>query len=112
MEEIKGRRRTEEIDLPPVSRTGPAKIEDLSFLLIPPLNATRGKILDEAQRAELIPTLKQLQNPRNVDMSKHCQYHRSFGHTTDGCQALKDKIKELIQTGHLCKFIQTNANSY
>jgi len=31
---------------------------------------------------------------------------------TEGCQALKDKIKELIQVGHLHKIFKTNTSSY
>ena len=49
-----------------------------------PLNAARGKILDKALLAQLIPTLKQLQSPRNVDMSKNCQYHHNFDHMPRG----------------------------
>jgi len=33
-------------------------------------------------------------------------YHRNSGHTTDECQALKDKIDELIQVGHLRRLVQ------
>ena len=67
----------------------------------------RGRVLDEALQTELIPTLKQAQTPRNVDTSKHCQYHRSYGHTNESWQALKDKIEELIQADHLRKFVKT-----
>jgi len=46
-------------------------------------------------------------------MSKQCRYHRNFGHTIEECQALKDKIKELVEVGHLRKFFQTtNLSSY
>jgi len=68
-----------------------------------PLTIPRRRILDEALQAELIPTLKQSQTLRNVDTSKHCQYHRNYDHTTEGCQALKDKVEELIQAGHFQK---------
>jgi len=61
-----------------------------------PLTVPRGRILDEALQAELILTLKQSQTPRNDDTSKHCQYHCNYDHTTKGCQALKDKIEELV----------------
>jgi len=66
-----------------------------------PLTVPRGRALDEALQTELIPTLKRYQTPPNADTAKHCKYHRNFGHTTEGCQALKDKIEELIQAGHL-----------
>ena len=60
---------------------------------------------------DLIPTLKRYQTPPNADTAKHCQYHRNFGHTTEGCQALKDKIEELIQAGHLRQFVKRTRNS-
>ena len=72
------------------------------------LTVPRGKILDEALQAELISTLKQAQTPPNADTTKRCQYHHNYGHTTEGCQALKDKIEELVQAGHLHKFIRTS----
>ena len=71
-----------------------------------PLTVPRGKILDEALQTKLIPALKQTQTPLNADTAKRCQYHRNFGHTTKGCQALKDKIEELVQAGHLRKFVK------
>ena len=72
-----------------------------------PLVVPRGKVLDEALQIELIPALKQSQTPPNADTSKRCQYHRNYGHTTEGCQELKDKIEELVQAGHLRKFVKT-----
>ena len=50
-----------------------------------PLTVPRGRILDEALQAELIPTLKQAQTPPNADTTKRCQYHRNYSHTTEGC---------------------------
>jgi len=61
--------------------------------------------MDEALHADLIPTLKKLQSPRDADISKQSRYHPKFGHTTQECQALKDKIEELVQVGHLHKFV-------
>ena len=48
---------------------------------------------------------------KRQDTAKRCQYHRNFGHTTKGCQALKDKIEELIQAGHLRQFVKRTRNS-
>jgi len=73
-----------------------------------PLTVPRGKVLDETLQTELIPTLRQAQTPRNVDTAKHCQYHYNYGHTTEGCQALKDEIEEPVQASHLHKFIKTS----
>lgn len=64
--------------------------------------------MDETLQAELILTLRQSQTSQNADTSKHCQYHRNYGHTTKGCQALKDKVEELIQADHFQRFIKTN----
>jgi len=71
------------------------------------MTVPRGKILDEALKAELIPALKQAQTPHNADIVKHCQYHCNYGHMTEGCQALKDKIEELVQASHIRKFIRS-----
>ena len=62
--------------------------------------------MEEALSADLIPSLQKLSTPRNTDTSKHCRYHQNYGHSTDECWALKDKIEELIQVGHLRRFIQ------
>ena len=71
----------------------------------------RGKILDEALQTELIPALKQTHTPPNADIVKRCQYHCNYGHTTDSCQALSNKIEELVQAGHLCKFVKTTMSA-
>jgi len=81
--------------------------KDPRFQCYTPLVVSRGKVLDEALQTELIPTLKQSQTPPNANTGKRCQYHRNYGHTTEGCQALKDKIEELVQVGHLRKFVKT-----
>ena len=73
-----------------------------------PLTVPRGKLLDEALEVELIAIPRNTQTPRNADTAKHCQYHRKYGHTIEGCQTLKDKIEELVQDGHLCKFVKTS----
>jgi len=76
------------------------------FAYYTPLNANRGRILEEALSADLIPSMQKLATPRNADTSKHCRYHQNYGHSTDECWALKDKIEELIQAGHLGRFVQ------
>lgn len=77
-----------------------------------PLTILKGKILDEVLQAELIPTLKSSQTPQNADTSKCCQYHRNYGHTTEECQALEDKVEERIQDGHLCQFIKIDTSAH
>jgi len=76
------------------------------FAYYTPLNANRGRILEEALSADLIPSLQRLPTPPNANTNKHCRYHQNYGHNTDECWALKDKIEELIQAGHLRRFVR------
>jgi len=66
-----------------------------------PLTAERGRLMDEALNAELIPHPRKAASPDNVDQRKQCWYHQNSEHSTEECQALKDKIEELIYVGHL-----------
>lgn len=38
-------------------------------------------------------------------MSKQCEYHKEFGHTTQESQKLEDGIEWLIQHGYLKQYI-------
>ncbi|XP_020232499.1 uncharacterized protein LOC109812852 [Cajanus cajan] len=71
-----------------------------------PLNATRVHILEEANNTNLITLPPPGYSPNSVDKSKHCRYHRNYGHTTEECRTLKDRIEELIQGGHLGQYVQ------
>jgi len=71
-----------------------------------PLNADSGKILQEALSVELMPPPRRALSPDNADCSKKCRYHQNTGHSTEECQAPKDKIEELTQVGHLRCFVQ------
>jgi len=70
------------------------------------LTTEKGKILDEALNAELIPPPRKVAIPNNVDRWKKCWYHINSRHSTEECQTLKDKIEELIQDGHLRQFVR------
>ncbi len=78
----------------------------IRFSRYTPLTAERGRILDEALTAELIPPPRKVASPNNVDQRKQCRYHQNSRHSTEECQALKDKIEELIQVGHLRRFVR------
>jgi len=65
------------------------------------LTTERGRILDEAPNAELIPPPRKASSPENADHRKRCWYHKNSGHSIEECQALKDKIEKLIQVGHM-----------
>jgi len=73
----------------------------IRFSRYTPLTTKRGRILDEALNAELIPPPRKVASPNNADQRKQCRYHQNSEHSTEECQALKDKIEELIQAGHL-----------
>jgi len=70
------------------------------------LTTERRRILDEAFNAELIPPSRKASSPENTDLTRRCRYHKNSGHSTEECQTLKDKIKELIHVGHLQRFVQ------
>ncbi|XP_068500067.1 uncharacterized protein [Phaseolus vulgaris] len=65
-----------------------------------PLMVERGRILDKALNVEPIPHPRKAANPSNMERRKQCRYHQNSGHSTEECQAFKDKIDELIQARH------------
>ncbi|XP_020204043.1 uncharacterized protein LOC109789491 [Cajanus cajan] len=71
-----------------------------------PLSMTRVHILEEASNINLFALPPPGHTPNSADKSKHCRYHRNYGHTTEECRTLKDRIKELIQAGHLGQYVQ------
>jgi len=48
--------------------------------------------LEEMLNADLLPTLRREATPRNIDTSKHCRFHQNYGHSTEECVVLRDKI--------------------
>ncbi|XP_027915710.1 uncharacterized protein LOC114175140 [Vigna unguiculata] len=73
------------------------KIKDLSM---------KSPDREEAFSADSLPTTKRKPPPPDADGSKHCQYHRTIGHTTEECHTLRNNIEELIRQEHLKKYIQ------
>jgi len=75
------------------------------FTKYTPLNTGRTHILEEALSADLIKEPKRGVSPQDADQSKYYRYHRCHGHIIGECAALKDKIEELIQAGHLQGYV-------
>lgn len=50
----------------------------------------------------------QKRSPRNVDMYRWCEDHRTVGHDTNEWYTLKREIKKLIKVRHLGRFVQRN----
>ncbi|XP_020230239.1 uncharacterized protein LOC109811017 [Cajanus cajan] len=70
-----------------------------------PLSAPRVHILEEASNTNLITLPAPGHSPSSADKSKHYRYHRNYGHTTEECRTLRDRIEELVQGGHLGQYV-------
>ncbi|XP_014492736.1 uncharacterized protein LOC106755146 [Vigna radiata var. radiata] len=68
--------------------------------------APREKVFDKALQTNLI-TVHKRRTPRDADGSKICWFHDNRGHSTEGCQGLKDEIERLIRAGYLREFVKT-----
>ncbi|XP_027911682.1 uncharacterized protein LOC114170403 [Vigna unguiculata] len=90
----------------PVTRPTERRVPPPKFTTYTPLAVPRARILQEAFSADSLPAIRKKPPPPDADRSKHCQYHRSIGHTTEECHTLRDKIEELIRQGHLKKYIR------
>ncbi|XP_014492445.1 uncharacterized protein LOC106754892 [Vigna radiata var. radiata] len=60
------------------------------------LNTSRERIFDKALQANLI-FVRRRETPVDADNTKICRYHDDGGHTTEGCQGLKDELERLIR---------------
>ena len=62
-----------------------------------PLSAPRAKILMEIKGREELPYSKKLCKISGKRIFQaYCEYHRDFGHETEGYFQLRDKIEALI----------------
>ncbi|XP_025692766.1 uncharacterized protein [Arachis hypogaea] len=72
-------------------------------------NTRRENIIREILNAKIIkPPARagNYQDQRFVDKTKHCAFHRKFGHTTDDCIVAKDLLERLARQGLLDKYIE------
>ncbi|GLT31013.1 hypothetical protein SLA2020_057810 [Shorea laevis] len=70
-----------------------------------PLNSSRSQILAQIQhwvRRSPSPP----KDSQKGDKSKHCGYHRAYGHNTEDCQHLKNELEFLACNGKLEGYIQ------
>ncbi|XP_025661223.1 uncharacterized protein [Arachis hypogaea] len=73
-------------------------------------NTRRENIIREILNAKIIkPPARagNYQDQRFVDRTKHCAFHRKFGHTTDDCIVAKDLLERLACQGLLDKYIES-----
>ncbi|GKV39547.1 hypothetical protein SLEP1_g47305 [Rubroshorea leprosula] len=65
----------------------------------------RSQILAQIQHWVRRPPPPLHDSPR-ADKSKHCDYHRVYGHNTKDCQHLKDELEFLARNGKLEGYVQ------
>ncbi|GAV86962.1 hypothetical protein CFOL_v3_30388, partial [Cephalotus follicularis] len=60
----------------------------------------------------LIQWPEKLRSPtERRDVEKYCRYHRDHGHDTEECRQLKNQIEDLIQRGHLRKYVDRDRDA-
>ncbi|GKV36170.1 hypothetical protein SLEP1_g44331 [Rubroshorea leprosula] len=70
-----------------------------------PLTLPRSQILAQIQHWVRRPPPPLHDSPK-ADKSKHCDYHRVYGHNTEDCQHLKDELEFLARNGKLEGYVQ------
>ncbi|GKV49513.1 hypothetical protein SLEP1_g56262 [Rubroshorea leprosula] len=70
-----------------------------------PLTLPRSQILAQIQHWVRRPP-PPLHDSSRADKSKHCDYHRVYGHNTEDCQHLKDELEFLARNGRLEGYVQ------
>ncbi|XP_014490793.1 uncharacterized protein LOC106753489 [Vigna radiata var. radiata] len=73
------------------------------------LTVPREKVFEKALQTNLI-TVHRRCSPRDADGSKTCRFHDNRGHSTEGCQRLKDEIERLVHAGYLREFVKVETN--
>ncbi|XP_057740512.1 uncharacterized protein LOC130957685 [Arachis stenosperma] len=71
-------------------------------------NTKRDDIIKEILNSKLIKPPRKAGSypePKNIDKSKYCTFHKKYGHKTDECVIAKDLLERLARQGHLDKFI-------
>ncbi|GKU88551.1 hypothetical protein SLEP1_g2801 [Rubroshorea leprosula] len=61
---------------------------------------------EEKKKHEVRRPPPPLHDSPRADKSKHCDYHRVYGHNTEDCQHLKDELEFLARNGKLEGYVQ------
>ncbi|XP_043717607.1 uncharacterized protein LOC122665521 [Telopea speciosissima] len=71
------------------------------------LNTTRTKILMEVYNRGLLQWPRPMfSRPEDRNNNKFCKFHKDVGHDTEDCRQLKREIEDVIQKGHLRRYIK------
>ncbi|RDX68098.1 hypothetical protein CR513_52950, partial [Mucuna pruriens] len=105
-------------DIEVILRDSPTNMDDLrtkatSYIQMKEMIEYRDNLGHTVRRSvQLRPNYPSPTTPfaHGTDKTKYCHYHKNYNHITKGCITLRDKIEELIQAGHLIKFIKRGAN--
>ncbi|GAV60916.1 hypothetical protein CFOL_v3_04444 [Cephalotus follicularis] len=75
-----------------------------------PILDTRTRILTvEQDKVPIQWPEKMRSSTEKRDPEKYCRFHRDYGHDTKECRWLKNQIEDLIQKGHLRKYVDRDA---
>ncbi|GAV76518.1 hypothetical protein CFOL_v3_19991 [Cephalotus follicularis] len=81
-----------------------------SYKNFAPLLDTRTIILAVEKDNVPIQWPEKMRSPTEKrDTEKYCRYHGDHGHDTKECRQLKNQIEDLIQKGHLRKYVDRDA---
>ncbi|XP_022638464.1 uncharacterized protein LOC111241956 [Vigna radiata var. radiata] len=73
------------------------------------LTVPREKVFEKALQTNPI-TVRRRRSPRDANGSKTCRFHDNRGHSTEGCQSLKDEIERLIRAEYLGEFVKADTS--
>ncbi|XP_043717974.1 uncharacterized protein LOC122665909 [Telopea speciosissima] len=71
------------------------------------LNTSRTKILMEVYDQGLLQWPRPMfSRPEDRNKNKYCKFHNDVGHDTEDCRQLKREIEDVIQKGHLRRYVK------
>ncbi|RDY09073.1 hypothetical protein CR513_06619, partial [Mucuna pruriens] len=85
-------------------------IREPMYQVFTPFNTSWVTLFEEICSVDLITFPSQRRLAHGTDKIKYYCYYRNYNHSIEGCLMLRDKIEELIQAGHLQKFVKRGAD--